>query len=121
MLTDRDIGYFNSAFRVDAAAAPAHPIETRCAPVSPDGTPSTLVSDHMPVTADEKTLPFVEATPGAAGPELLLGLAAALARTRPLTLAQSLAGRHRRAGACARAGPRLAGRKRWSPGGGRRG
>jgi dihydroorotase len=33
------------------------------------------VSDHNPVSSDEKTLPFAEAVPGATGLELLLGLA----------------------------------------------
>ncbi|MFN6997240.1 MAG: amidohydrolase family protein, partial [Aquincola tertiaricarbonis] len=40
-----------------------------------DGTLDALVSDHNPVSADEKTLPFAEATPGATGLELLLPLA----------------------------------------------
>jgi dihydroorotase len=40
-----------------------------------DGTIDALVSDHMPVSADEKTLPFAEAVPGASGLELLLSLA----------------------------------------------
>jgi dihydroorotase len=40
-----------------------------------DGTLDALVSDHMPVDADEKLLPFAEALPGATGLELLLSLA----------------------------------------------
>ena len=40
-----------------------------------DGTIDALVSDHTPVTEDEKHLPFAEASPGATGLELLLGLA----------------------------------------------
>ena len=40
-----------------------------------DGTLDALVSDHMPVGSDEKSLPFAEATPGASGLELLLSLA----------------------------------------------
>jgi dihydroorotase len=40
-----------------------------------DGTVDALVSDHTPVDADAKNLPFAEAEPGATGLELLLGLA----------------------------------------------
>ena len=40
-----------------------------------DGTIDALVSDHTPVAEDEKHLPFAEASPGATGLELLLGLA----------------------------------------------
>ena len=45
-----------------------------------DGTIDALVSDHTPVTEDEKHLPFAEASPGATGLELLLGLALSGAR-----------------------------------------
>ena len=40
-----------------------------------DGTIDALVSDHTPVSADAKTLPFAEAEAGATGLELLLPLA----------------------------------------------
>ena len=40
-----------------------------------DGTLDALVSDHTPVSEDEKVLPFGEAEPGATGLELLLSLA----------------------------------------------
>src|SRR5690606_18922593 len=40
-----------------------------------DGTLDALVSDHNPVSEDEKVLPFGEAVPGATGLELLLSLA----------------------------------------------
>ena len=43
-----------------------------------DGTLDALVSDHTPVDADAKALPFAEAEPGATGLELLLGLALSL-------------------------------------------
>ncbi|HET8695402.1 MAG TPA: dihydroorotase, partial [Aquabacterium sp.] len=39
------------------------------------GTLDALVSDHTPVSEDEKALPFGEAVPGATGLELLLSLA----------------------------------------------
>ena len=40
-----------------------------------DGTIDALGSDHTPVAADAKQLPFAEAEPGATGLELLLPLA----------------------------------------------
>jgi len=40
-----------------------------------DGTLDALVSDHTPVDADAKALPFAEAEPGATGLELLWSLA----------------------------------------------
>jgi dihydroorotase len=40
-----------------------------------DGTLDALVSDHTPVDADAKALPFAEAEPGGTGLELLLSLA----------------------------------------------
>jgi dihydroorotase len=55
-----------------------------------DGTIDALVSDHTPVDADEKTLPFAEATPGATGLELLLGLALHWGEQRALPLPQTL-------------------------------
>jgi dihydroorotase-like cyclic amidohydrolase len=39
-----------------------------------DGTIDALVSDHTPVDADSKTLPFANSEPGATGLELLLSL-----------------------------------------------
>ncbi len=43
------------------------------------------MSDHNPVSEDEKTLPFGEATPGATGVELLLSLA----RKCPVTISRT--------------------------------
>jgi dihydroorotase len=73
-LTDVDIGYFNSAMRLNPPLRQGRDREVLRAALA-DGTIDALVSDHMPVDADEKTLPFAEATPGATGLELLLGLA----------------------------------------------
>jgi dihydroorotase len=50
-----------------------------------------MVSDHTPVDADEKTLPFAEATPGATGLELLLGLALHWGQAQGLALPATLA------------------------------
>ena len=52
-------------------------VQTCALPISAlaDGTIDALVSDHTPVAADAKNLPFGEAEPGATGLELLLSLA----------------------------------------------
>lgn len=74
MLTDVDIGYFNSAMRVTPPLRQGRDRDALRAGLA-DGTIDALVSDHTPVDADEKTLPFGEATPGGTGLELLLSLA----------------------------------------------
>ena len=56
-----------------------------------DGSIDALVSDHNPVSADAKILPFAEAEPGATAVELLLGLSAKWAQQDGLGLMQALA------------------------------
>jgi dihydroorotase len=75
-LTDIDIGYFNPAMRLVPPLRGVRDRDALSAALA-DGTIDALVSDHMPLDADEKTLPFAEAAPGATGLELLLGLALA--------------------------------------------
>jgi dihydroorotase len=53
-----------------------------------DGTLDALVSDHTPVDADAKALPFAEAEPGATGMELLWSLALKWGQDAGLPLAQ---------------------------------
>ena len=89
-LTDIDIGYFDSALRLAPPVRQARDRDALAAALA-DGTIDALVSDHTPVDADEKTLPFAEATPGATGLELLLGLALHWGEQRALPLAQTLA------------------------------
>ncbi len=74
MLTDVDIGYFNSSMRVTPPLRQGRDRDALRAALL-DGTLDALVSDHNPVSEDEKLLPFGEATPGATGVELLLSLA----------------------------------------------
>ena len=73
-LTDTDMGYFDSRMRL---VPPLRQQRDRDALAQGllDGTVDALVSDHTPVSADAKTLPFAEAEPGATGLELLLSLA----------------------------------------------
>lgn len=73
-LTDLDIGYFNPAMRLVPPLRQQRDRDALRAALA-DGTIDALVSDHTPVGADEKNLPFAEATPGATGLELLLALA----------------------------------------------
>ena len=73
-LTDTDMGYFDSRMRL---VPPLRQQRDRDALAQGllDGTIDALVSDHTPVSADAKTLPFAEAEPGASGLELLLPMA----------------------------------------------
>jgi dihydroorotase len=84
-LTDVDIGFFNSALRLAPPVRQSRDRDALQAALA-DGTIDALVSDHTPVAADEKTLPFAEATSGATGLELLLGLALHWGEQRGLAL-----------------------------------
>ncbi|MCA0327688.1 MAG: dihydroorotase [Proteobacteria bacterium] len=73
-LIDHDIGYFDSSARVNPPLRQQRDRDALRAALA-DGTLDALVSDHTPVEADAKQLPFAEAEPGATGLELLLPLA----------------------------------------------
>jgi dihydroorotase len=88
-LTDVDIGYFNPAMRLTPPlrqGADRDALRTALA----DGTIDALVSDHTPVDADAKNLPFGEAEPGATGLELLLSLALKWGQDAGLSLPATL-------------------------------
>ena len=89
-LTDLDVGYFDSRTRLNP---PLRQQADRAAlrAALADGTVDALVSDHTPVGADEKDLPFAEAEPGATGVELLLSLALKWAQADGVPLAHALA------------------------------
>jgi dihydroorotase len=89
-LTDLDIGYFNPALRLNPPLRQQRDRDALQAALV-DGTIDALVSDHMPVGHDEKMLPFAEATPGATGLELLLGLALRWGDARGVALPATLA------------------------------
>ena len=89
-LTDADIGYFDSALRLAPPVRQQRDRDALQAALA-DGTLDALVSDHMPLASDEKTLPFAEAAPGATGLELLLGLALHWGSTSGLALPAVLA------------------------------
>lgn len=73
-LIDLDIGYFDSAMRLVPPLRQQRDRDALRAALA-DGTIDALVSDHTPVAADAKALPFAEAEPGASALELLLGTA----------------------------------------------
>jgi len=89
-LTDVDIGYFNAAMRLTPPLRQQRDRDAIRAGLA-DGTVDALVSDHTPVAADAKNLPFAEAEPGASGLELLLSLALKWGTDQRLPLARVLA------------------------------
>ena len=73
LLTDRDIGHFDSQFRfAPPLRSPADRDALSRGVI--DGTIDVICSDHTPVDDDAKNVPFGEAEPGATGLELLLPL-----------------------------------------------
>ncbi|MFO1253156.1 MAG: dihydroorotase [Inhella sp.] len=89
-LIDQDIGYFDTTARVEPPLRQQRDRDALRAALA-DGTVDALVSDHVPVDADGKALPFAEAIPGASAVELLLGLALLWGEQAGLSLAQALA------------------------------
>jgi dihydroorotase len=72
-LSDHDMGYFDSRARLTPPLRQQRDRDALRAALA-DGTLDALVSDHTPVDADAKALPFAEAEPGGTGLELLLSL-----------------------------------------------
>ena len=89
-LTDNDMGYFDSRARLTPVLRQQRDRDALRAALA-DGTLDALVSDHTPVQADAKALPFAEAEPGATGLELLWSLALKWSRDDGVDLAQTLA------------------------------
>ena len=89
-LTDVDIGYFDPSMRLLPPLRQQRDRDALRAALA-DGTLDALVSDHTPVAADAKILPFGEAEPGATGLELLLSLALKWGTDAGLPLTQTLA------------------------------
>jgi dihydroorotase len=89
-LTDLDVGYFDSRTRLTPPLRQQRDREALRAGLA-DGTIDALVSDHTPVGADEKDLPFAESEPGATGLELLLSLTLKWAQDDKVPLGQALA------------------------------
>lgn len=88
-LTENDIGFFDSRARLEPVLRQQRDRDALSAALA-DGTIDALVSDHTPVEADAKTLPFAESEPGATGLELLLPLALQWGETSGAGLARAL-------------------------------
>ncbi len=88
-LTDVDIGYFDSRMRLNPPLRQQRDRDALRAALA-DGTIDALVSDHTPVDADAKVLPFAECEPGATGLELLLSLTLKWAQEMDVPLEKAL-------------------------------
>jgi dihydroorotase len=88
-LTDADMGYFDSRARLTPVLRQQQDRAALRAGLA-DGTLEALVSDHTPVDADAKALPFAEAEPGATGMELLWSLALKWGQSEGLDLSAVL-------------------------------
>jgi len=88
-LTDTDMGYFDSRARLTPVLRQQRDRDALRAALA-DGTLDALVSDHTPVEADAKALPFAEAEPGATGLELLWSLALKWAQDDGVPLPRAL-------------------------------
>jgi dihydroorotase len=88
-LCDVDVGYFDTRMRLNPPLRQARDRDALRQALA-DGVIDALVSDHIPIDADAKTLPFGEAEPGASSLELLLSLALKWGQEQGLTLAQAL-------------------------------
>jgi dihydroorotase len=89
-LTDADVGYFDSRARVSPPLRQQRDRDALREALA-DGTIDALVSDHSPVSEDEKALPFAEAAPGATGLELLLSLALKWSQDSKVPLLRAMA------------------------------
>jgi dihydroorotase len=90
LLTDRDIGYFDSQYRFSPPLRSPQDRDALSAAVI-DGTIDAICSDHTPTDDDEKNVPFGEATPGASALEMLLPLTLKWAEQANVPLPQALA------------------------------
>ncbi|MBS0392031.1 MAG: dihydroorotase [Proteobacteria bacterium] len=90
LLTDLDMGYFDSRARLTPPLRQSRDRDALAAALM-DGTIDALVSDHTPVDEDAKAVPFAEAEPGATGLELLLSIALKWSRDGGVPLARALA------------------------------
>ena len=89
LLTENDIGYFNPHARFVPPLRTQKDREALSAAVQADQ--AAICSDHTPVGADDKLLPFGEAKPGATGLEVLLPLTLKWAEAAGVGLSDALA------------------------------
>jgi dihydroorotase len=89
-LTDVDIGYYDSNFRLDPPLRGQRDRDAIRVGLA-DGTIDVVCSDHTPVDDEGKMLPFAEAEPGSTGLELLLSLTLKWAQEAKVPLVDALA------------------------------
>ena len=89
-LTDVDIGYYDTNFRLDPPLRGQRDRDAIRAGLA-DGTIDAVCSDHTPVDDDGKMMPFAEAEPGATGLELLLSLTLKWAQDAHVPLLDAIA------------------------------
>ncbi|MBL0122117.1 MAG: dihydroorotase [Betaproteobacteria bacterium] len=89
LLTDRDIGYFDSQYRFTPPLRSPADRDALSRGVI-DGTIDAICSDHTPIDDDAKHVPFGEAEPGATGLELLLPLTLKWAEQAGVSVAAAL-------------------------------
>ena len=89
-LTDVDIGFFDTRYRLDPPLRGQRDRDAIQAALA-DGVVDALCSDHTPADARGKAAPFPASAPGATGLELLLSLAVKWARDGRRPLADALA------------------------------
>ncbi|UCV03433.1 dihydroorotase [Dechloromonas denitrificans] len=89
LLTENDIGFFNPHARFSPPLRAQNDRQALSAAAA-SGL-AAICSDHTPVGADDKLLPFGEAKPGATGLEVLLPLTLKWAEAAGVDLAQALA------------------------------
>ncbi|VVD71161.1 dihydroorotase [Pandoraea eparura] len=89
-LSDMDIGYFDAQYRLDPPLRGQRDREA-IREAARDGTIDAICSDHTPLAADARLVPFAEAEPGASGVELLLSLVLKWADESRVPLVDALA------------------------------
>jgi len=89
LLTENDIGFFNAHARFSPPLRTQNDRQALSTVVAAGKT--AICSDHTPVGADDKLLPFGEAKPGATGLEVLLPLTLKWAEAAGVGLADALA------------------------------
>ncbi|MDR3396573.1 MAG: dihydroorotase [Pandoraea sp.] len=89
-LIDMDIGYFDAQYRLDPPLRAQRDREA-IRDAARDGTIDAICSDHTPLAADARLVPFAEAVPGASGLELLLSLVLKWADESRVPLVDALA------------------------------
>lgn len=89
LLTENDIGFFNPHARFSPPLRAQNDRQALSAAAA-SGL-AAICSDHTPVGADDKLLPFGEAKPGATGLEVLLPLTLKWAEAAGVDLVQALA------------------------------